>query len=471
MQPKLVTATDHTTVKTGHRVGWLVPLFVGGAALQLFALWEGLHTAVAERLQLGDGLGIAAAVVAQLWAAAAVLIVVWRLVLVSRYRPVESVSDAELPPITVIVPAYNEGRQVYDTLCSLVASDYPAEKLQIVAVDDGSKDDTWDWIERARARFGRRITSVRFRANRGKREGLYEGFRRATGEVLVTVDSDSEVLADTLRNLVSPFVRDRRVGAVAGNVRVLNDQSALGKMLDVTFTFSFEFMRASESMVNTVFCTPGALSAYRRDIVETVKDQWRNQTFLGQKANIGEDRAMTNLILRSGHLVRFQSNAIVLTEVPERVGQLSRMLLRWARSNVRETIALARFAFTRFRPESALGARINLIWAATSTLVGAVLFLPSVFVLLTRPAAIGYVAIGLSISALLPASVYALIRGVERAVWALPWALFNAACLSWIGPWALLTPHRSAWLTRSLPAPAKPVPAVAEADGPRELAA
>lgn len=432
------------------RVAWLIPgvlMVIGG---QIWLLARAPAGGFADGL-LAGGAGRVAWIALQVWALCAVLVLLWRLCLVARYRPTPSVADEALPSITVIVPAYNEGRQVYETLRSLVESDYPRDRLHVVAVDDGSGDDTWQWIARGRADFGDMVTAVRCARNRGKRAALYEGFARARGEVLVTVDSDSEVRRDTLRNLVSPFVLDPRVGAVAGNVRVLNESGVIARMLDVSFTCAFEFMRASESMVDTVMCCPGALSAYRRSLVESFKDQWLAQTFLGRPANIGEDRAMTNLVLRRGYLVRFQSNAVVLTEVPRRLPQLCRMLLRWARSNVRETLVLARFVFTRFRPGPKLGARINLTWAATLLLIRAAIFVPSLVYLVVRPEMLGWGAGAIALGAVLPAAVYAASRRSPRALWAVPYAWFSAICLSWIAPYALLTPQRSAWLTRRLP--------------------
>lgn len=75
-----------------------------------------------------------------------------------KYKPVESVSDDLLPTCTIIVPAYNEGKLVWDTLLSLADSNYPAEKLQLLAIDDGSKDDTWYWMQEAKAKLGDRVT-------------------------------------------------------------------------------------------------------------------------------------------------------------------------------------------------------------------------------------------------------------------------------------------------------------------------
>src|SRR5699024_1125698 len=255
-----------------------------------------------------------------------------------KYKPIESVMDGELPYLTVIVPAYNEGKQVYDTLLSLANSNYPISKLELLAVDDGSKDDTWLWMQKAKKHLGNRVSIFQQSQNKGKRHALYKGFKIAKGEVFVTVDSDSEVDSDTLRNLVSPFIIDKNCGAVAGNIRVLNaQQKMLPKMLDVSFALSFEFIRAAQSTLNAVLCTPGALAAYKKEAVFNCVEEWINQKFMGKPSDIGEDRAMTNMILRQGKNVLFQKNANAYTHVPETYKGLYKMFIRWGRSNVRET--------------------------------------------------------------------------------------------------------------------------------------
>lgn len=122
-----------------------------------------------------------------------------------RYKAVEPLSDEELPKCTVIVPAYNEGELVYETLTSLVQSDYPKDKLQIISIDDGSQDDTWNWMEKAKFELGDRVDIFQQPENKGKRHALHRGFHLATGEVFITVDSDSVVEKDTLRNMASPL--------------------------------------------------------------------------------------------------------------------------------------------------------------------------------------------------------------------------------------------------------------------------
>jgi len=392
----------------------------------------------------------------------------WRIVLAVRYRPVPPVGEEELPVCTVIVPAYNEGRQVLKTLRSIAASDYPRGKLWIVAVDDGSRDDTWEWIRQGAREFPDMVLARRQPVNRGKRWALWEGFKHARGEILVTIDGDSEVEPQTLRHLVSPFLRDERIGGVAGNVRILNRREGLiPRMLEVSFAFSFDFIRAGQSQVNTVLCTPGALSAYRRDLVMKVLPEWIGQRFCGRPADIGEDRAMTSLILRDGHLVQYQQSAVVHTQAPTRYRALCRMFLRWARSNIRETIVLSRFAFRRFRPAPATGARINLLLQWVTLTLGQLTKLGTLVPLLWMPGHfLVSLAVGAAVMGILPAAVYALRYRSAHALWAFPYNVFWTLGLSWIALYAWLTPQKTGWLTRGLTAPRQGLmPAAAEVIG------
>lgn len=377
----------------------------------------------------------------------------WRILLVLKYKPIESCSDKKLPRCTVIVPAYNEGEGVLKTLRSVAQSIYPADKLQIIVIDDGSVDDTFEWIKAACGEMRGRIESIRFRKNRGKREALFAGIIRSRGQIIVTIDSDSVIEPQTLRRMVSPFVSDKTVGAVAGDVRVLNrDEGLIPRMLDVIFSYSFDFLRASQSMVNTVFCTPGALAAYRKKVVMKNLNEWLNQTFLGARANIGEDRAITNMIIRDGWSVKFQSNAVVYTMVPTTYCKLCKMLLRWARSNVRETFAMGKFIFRKFRCGSMSGARVNFIMscinlALPKVLAGVVMG----FIFLRAQTYLSQIMFGTVIASTVPAVFYAYRNKSSDSIWAYAYGLFWLVGLWWITPWAIATCRNGSWLTRQLP--------------------
>ncbi|MEO8237241.1 MAG: glycosyltransferase family 2 protein [Flavobacterium sp.] len=369
-----------------------------------------------------------------------------------KYKPIESVTDELLPTCTVIVPAYNEGKLVWETLMSLADSDYPEAKMQILAIDDGSKDDTWYWIQQAKIKLGDRLAIYQQPQNKGKRHALYRGFKLGTGEIFVTVDSDSIVKKDTLRNLVSPFVHNEKCGAVAGNVHVLNNKTAmLPKMLNVSFVMSFEFVRSAESMLGSVLCTPGALAAYRNTSVFACLEEWINQTFMGEPSDIGEDRAMTNMILKQGYNVLFQRNAVVLTNVPEEYTGLYKMFIRWGRSNVRENLMMALYVFRNFRNESKFGTRLLYLDQTTKIIMSFPFLLFMFFFIATHPILfVSSTLLSILVISSFSAFFYAKKYSASEALWAYSYSVFYTFSLFWITPYAIVTAHKKGWLTRGL---------------------
>ena len=388
--------------------------------------------------------------------AAAVMTLIWRICFAMRYRAFSSVSDGRLPRLTVVIPAYNEGSQILLTVRSVARSRYPARKLQIICVDDGSQDDTWRWMKQAQTELPGRVQLIRQPFNQGKRHALMAGFARASGDVFVTIDSDSEVLPDTLRQLVSPLVRDQRVGAVAGNVRVLNiADGAIPKMMEVSFTSAFDFIRSGQSVYGGVFCTPGALSAFRAAVIKPSLADWAGQKFMGIPAAIGEDRALTNLVIGRGYRVVYQRDAVVLTKMPVTYAGLRRMLLRWARSNVRENLVMLSFVTRRFRSGDSGAGWVRLFMATqlVRMIFGESLKFAVLAELVLSPLpTLKLLAAGCLISAALPAIVHQIRRGGWFGwCWALPYAGFWLVALSWIPLWGMFTAPRSGWLTRGLP--------------------
>lgn len=375
------------------------------------------------------------------------------------YKPHPTLSDEKLPSCMVIVPAYNEGANVLNALESVMASNYPADKLEILAVDDGSVDDTWEWISQVAARSNGRIRPVKLERNGGKRNALYYGITNSKADVIVTVDSDSVVFPDTLRILNSPFV-DPKIGGVAGNIRVLNTQDgSIPRMMDVNFVFNFEIIRSAQSAIGSVFCTPGALSSYRRSAILPFLDEWVKQMFFGQPAHIAEDRALTTYLLKNGHQVVFQRDAMALTEVPSHYRNLCKMFMRWGRGDIRETLVMYEFAFKKTNFYQ-LGIQFNLLMQ-TIWLITPLFLLPSlIYGLVSAPWSFAMTMLAsLIVWATLPAVIFMCRYGSSEALWAYTYAIFNFCFLSWIGPYCIVTVRNSKWMTRvkkALPRAASP---------------
>jgi hyaluronan synthase len=380
------------------------------------------------------------------------LVLLVRVLMVMGYKSAPSLPDGDLPSVTVIIPAYNEGADVARSIDSIARSHYPHAKLQIIAIDDGSKDDTWLHMQAAAHRHPDVVCAVRMDKNGGKRQGLRVGFALAAGDVLVTMDSDSVVERNSLRSLVTPLAKDPRIGAVAGNVKVQNrDAGILPRMMRASFVLAFDFTRAYQSKIGAVLCTPGAFSAYRRSAVEAVLNDWNNQTFCGKPSTIAEDRALTNLVLREGHEIVFQSDAVVWTNVPTTYMQMARMYQRWERGNVRENIAYARFCWKPFRKRYRMAANAEWLLSVLDMMIPYLLIAASLVYGIINPFfMLKFLSFIILFSGLMQSYYYMKERNSDF-IYGIAYSLFWFTCLWWVVPWSIVTAGNGQWMTRTLP--------------------
>ena len=366
------------------------------------------------------------------------------------YRPEKA--DYE-PFCDVIIPVFNEGKYVYETVKSVLACDYDPAKLRIIVVDDGSTDDTAAWIRRAAAENAR-VKTIFMGKNSGKKHALCAALKVSSSEVVVTIDSDSIVEKDALSRIVKPFADDR-VGAVAGNVRVSNIRDGvIPQMMDIIFVFCYEFLRSSQSKCGTVLCTPGALSAYRREAVLPVMEPWLNQRFLGEYTSIGEDRALTCLLLRREWRVVYQSSAVAYTKIPAGYCDVCKMLLRWVRGDIRENILMFPYVFRRFSLVNlrVLGLQLHYI-AFNLGIITPICFIPVLAIYLcfhfSESMFICFYLVLLTLMwAIVPAMIYAKRYSLFKSLYAFVYSIFSVFCLSWIPLYAMLTLRNNKWLTR-----------------------
>lgn len=375
----------------------------------------------------------------------------WRIVFWLRYRADAPVDENALPRVSVVIPAYNEGKLVREAILSAARCDYPADRLEIIAVDDGSDDDTWRHIRAAvaAAPAGVNLVTHRLPENRGKREALSAGFALASGDVFVTLDSDSILAMDALRHLVAPMVRDAGIDCVAGCVRVLNGHaSMITRLLKCYFSLSFRFVRAYQNGFRGVFCAPGAISAYRASAVRRVLTSWRDQHFLGRQCVTGEDRALTNLVMRNGGLTAYQQTAVAHTAVPETYGGMAKMFLRWARSNIRETLVLWGFMWTPFRERHVALFRFNMVLVLLSLILPHLFVAHSAGLFLTRDGFLLEYVLAVVFGGLLMGAIYYRNERDGDWIWLVFYQFFWVAFLSWILPYAAMTLRNTGWLTR-----------------------
>ncbi|MDP7079055.1 MAG: glycosyltransferase family 2 protein [Candidatus Undinarchaeales archaeon] len=223
----------------------------------------------------------------------------------------------ELPPITVIVPAHNEEGSIGRTLKHVLDADYPDK--HVIVVNDGSTDGTAAQI----ALYADQVTLITHETNLGKAAGLNHAIADATTDIIITVDADSLIAPDSLRNIVRHFA-DSDVGAVAGCVKVHNNESIFQRIQDLEYLQCF-FQREIQDMLNAVTITPGPLSAYRKDVL-TALGGFKDDTLV-------EDFDMCIRIHRLGYRVRSDVESVVHTVAPGLSGWW-RQRTRWFRGGI-----------------------------------------------------------------------------------------------------------------------------------------
>jgi hyaluronan synthase len=253
-----------------------------------------------------------------------------------------------LPSVDVVITSFNEEPKSLDAcLASLVAQDYEGP-VSVWVVDDASpnRDELMPVYAGYAGIPGWDVLLPR--ENRGKRLAQDLAFRFCRGDVLVTIDSDTEVDPDGISELVRALHDDDRLGAVTGDVGVTNFRTnLLTRLIDMRYWVAFNQERAAQGFFRTVLCCSGPLAAYRRDVLVRVWPAYVAQTFRGIECTYGDDRHLTNLVLDAGYDTAFAPFAHAITSAPEDVPSYLRQQVRWNKSFYRELLWTLPFLLAR----------------------------------------------------------------------------------------------------------------------------
>ncbi len=219
------------------------------------------------------------------------------------------------PPVSILVPAYNEEAGVASAVASLAGGDHPA--IEVIVIDDGSTDGTAAAVEALDLPNVRVIRQV----NTGKPGALNTGIAAATHDLIVTVDGDTVFQPDTVGNLVQPFA-DEAVGAVSGNTKVINRTGLLGRWQHIEYVMGFNLDRRMYEQLDCMPTVPGAIGAFRREALVAVGGV--------SDETLAEDTDLTMAINRAGWRVVYEERAIAWTEAPSSLSGLWRQRYRWA---------------------------------------------------------------------------------------------------------------------------------------------
>lgn len=371
------------------------------------------------------------------------------------YKPVPIDPDFE-PTVTVIIPCFNEETWIGQTITSCMNQNYPPDKLEVIVVDDCSTDRSVEQIQKTidriaqaegeRMHIRNRLSYIVPEKNAGKRAALCRGVDVAKGEFVIFVDSDSFLDPYAVRNLIQPF-KDPKMGGVAGRTDVANTYTnALTKMQAVRYYIAFRVMKASEALFDTVTCLSGPLSCYRTEIVKKHEQDWLNQKFLGHRATFGDDRAMTNFVLRD-YRTTYQDTAICSTIVPNKQKVFLKQQMRWKRSWLRESLMAGAFMW-RKEPFAALNFYIGLL---VPILAPIVVVYNLFYVPFTQHIFPTTFLVGLLLMSLMMSIAQLFFRKSSTWYFGFLFCLYYEAVLLWQMPIAWLTFWKSTWGTRMTP--------------------
>ena len=246
------------------------------------------------------------------------LVFIGTLAIIEHWRERHAVYDSSYSPtVAVIVPAFNEEKVILQTVVSLLASDHPPS-FEIVVVDDGSTDSTYQRCLEAFA--GEPRVRVFTKPNSGKPDALNHGVNHTNSEIVIALDADTLFVRDTISKLVRHFANPR-VGAVAGNAKVGNRVNLLTRWQALEYVTSQNLDRRAFNLLNCVTVVPGAVGAWRRELIERVGGF--------NDLTLAEDADLTMSIRKLGYSIAYEDEAVGLTEAPDTLRGFVRQRYRW----------------------------------------------------------------------------------------------------------------------------------------------
>lgn len=352
-----------------------------------------------------------------------------------------------LSKVSIVVPCMNEEKAIENTVTKCFEADYPKDRFEVIVINDGSTDRTGEILQGLKKRY-LNLVVVDWKKNRGKRHGMAAGFRLAKGEIVVQLDSDSYIDPPTFRNVIKPF-RNPEVGAVSYHTDPENaEQNLLTKMQAAYYFMSFKILKAAESTYGVVLCCSGCASAYRKNIVLPLLDDWLEEKFLGLPVTWGDDRSITNRVLREGYKTIYSDEASAFTICPSTFKQFLKQQIRWKKGWFVNSIFASKFivrrepfvAFIYFFPLMVvtvftpfMAARALIYNSAVHSDLSLLFYVLGVFLV------VGMIAVQ-----------YKMVSNGKNRYWPylFIWAFINMTILVFLLPYALATIQNRKWGTR-----------------------
>lgn len=239
------------------------------------------------------------------------------------------------PSVTIIMPCWNESKTVHGTAESLMALDYPKDKLHIIMVDDGSTDNTWEEMQKYK---DYPQVEIFHQENGGKHVAVNFGIDRAQTDLIGCLDADSFVDSKALKNMVRIFNTRPEIMAVAPALVVDNPKSLLQWTQRIEYNMGI-YLKKIQAFLNAIHVTPGPFSVFRKEVFEKIGKF--------KKAHGTEDQEIAYRMQENYMKIEHCPTAYVYTVTPSTVKALYKQRLRWIYGFIQNTIDYRRLIFRR----------------------------------------------------------------------------------------------------------------------------
>lgn len=245
----------------------------------------------------------------------------------------EIISEQECPAVTIIVPCYNEEKTLKGTMDSLLELKYPADKISIIIVDDGSIDKTKE-VMQGYAHLPN--VSLIFQHNQGKHVALNSALTHTKTAFVGCLDADSRVDSLALLHIMSVFAKSEDIMAVTPTMRVRNPDSLLQKAQRAEYDIG-TFQKLLLGWLNGIHVTPGPFSIFRKKVFDDLGNY--------KKAHNTEDQEIALRMQANGYRIAHAKDAVVYTNVPKTPRRLYLQRKRWTYGFLKNTLDYRRMLF------------------------------------------------------------------------------------------------------------------------------
>jgi|GEM_PF-2881768 len=240
---------------------------------------------------------------------------------------------ADLPSLTILIPAFNEQDSIAESIERALASDYPQDSLYVMVVDDGSQDRTGEIVEG----FADRGVTLIQKPNSGKAASVNYGLARVQTPYVLIIDADTNIRPDAAAIMMEYLLGDPEAAAVVPTVHIHDPSTLLERIQMVEYSIG-NFFRRMFASIGSFSLVPACVAAGTKEIIA-----------LGgfNEDTLTEDLEMGLRIKLSGRQILHATEAIVLTRAPDTMAALQKQRLRWQYGGYENVIKYRNFMFNR----------------------------------------------------------------------------------------------------------------------------